>query len=333
MGKHNKSKKRKNSSEGSSGQQKNARNGGSPDKIAVSDTLHQANSVLFNCENDETVELSNSVFEPDQRSSLSDASGSMSPSIISDGADPSNLPTNLDLFKYLKQMDSKINIMDKKLEKLDTLEKKVCEVDGDMKKLWNFVHDQLKENKDSITKISDRIDTFEFALGTAHEQITQLNSDKKRMQDSILYLQSQSMRNNLVFSVITEDNHENPEATEVKVRHFMVEKLKIAQDIVDGFQLERVHRMGSNSSGTYATARPRNVVAKFLHFKDRETVRRARMNLKGTGYFVNEQFPKEISDRRRELLPKMHQAKRDGKTSWLSYDTLYIDGRPVRSER
>ena len=126
MGKHNKSKKRKNSSEGSSGQQKNARNGGPPDKIAVSDTLHQVNSVLFNCDNDETVELSNSVFEPDQRSSLSDASGSMSPSIISDGADPSNLPTNLDLFKYLKQMDSKINIMDKKLEKLDTLEKKVC---------------------------------------------------------------------------------------------------------------------------------------------------------------------------------------------------------------
>ena len=127
MGKHNKSKKRKNSSEGSSGQQKNPHNGGSPGKIAVSDTLHQVNSVLFNCDNDETVEtveLSNSVFEPDQRSSLSDASGSMSPSIISDGADTSNLPTNLDLFKYLKQMDPKINVMDKKLEKLDSLEKK-----------------------------------------------------------------------------------------------------------------------------------------------------------------------------------------------------------------
>ena len=91
--------------------------------------------------------------------------------------------------------------------------------------------------------------------------------------------------------------------------------------------------MGSNSSGTHAMARLRNVVAKFLHFKDRETVRRAPMNLKGTGYFVNEQFPKEMSDRRREPLPKMLQAKRDGKTSWLSYDTLYIDGRPVRSER
>ena len=82
----------------------------------MSDTLHQVNSILFNCDNDETVEtveLSNSVFEPDQRSSLSDASGSMSPSIISDGADNFNLPTNLDLFKYLKQMNSKINVMNK----------------------------------------------------------------------------------------------------------------------------------------------------------------------------------------------------------------------------
>ena len=35
------------------------------------------------------------------------------------------------------------------------------------------------------------------------------------------------------------------------------------------------------------------------------------MNLKGTGYYVNEQFPQEISDRRRELLPKLHQAKRE----------------------
>ena len=152
------------------------------------------------------------------------------------------------------------------------------------------------------------------------------------MQDSLLNLQSQSMRNNLIFSGITEDVRENPEATEIKVRHFMVDKLKIAQNVVDGFQLERVHRIGSSSSGAGATGRPRSIVAKFLQFKDRETVRRARVNLKGTGYFVSEQFPKEISDRRKELVPKLHQAKRDGKNTWISYDTLYIDGRPVRSE-
>lgn len=73
-------------------------------------------------------------------------------------------------------------------------------------------------------------------------------------------------------------------------------------------------------------------MAKFLQFKDREIVRRARTNLKDTGFFINEQFPKEIADRRRQLLPKMRQAIRDGKSAWISYDTLYIDGRPIRNE-
>ena len=140
------------------------------------------------------------------------------------------------------------------------------------------------------------------------------------------------MRNNLIFSGITEDVRENPETTEIKVRHFMVDKLKIAQNVVDGFQLERVHRIGSSSSGAGATGRSRSIFAKFLQFKDRETVRRARVNLKGrsTSYFVSEQFPKEISDRRKVLVPKMHQAKRDGKNAWISYDSLYIYGRPVQ---
>ena len=57
------------------------------------------------------------------------------------------------------------------------------------------------------------------------------------MQDFLLYLQSQSMRNNLIFSGIMEDGCENPEATEIKVRHFIVDKLKTAQNVVDGFQL------------------------------------------------------------------------------------------------
>ena len=341
MPRSNRNKKRKNSSEEGSGQHKSARNGGSPGNIELSESIHAANSVLYDAETDVTTELINSVFESKQCSSLSDASVNLSghsstksPSVISGAPapEPAQSPSNLDLFKYLKCMDAKINQMGKQLDKLDSLESKVCGLDGDMKKLWTFVHDQMKDNKELMSKVGERMDTCEFSLGSAHDQITQLSADKKRMQDSLLYLQSQSMRNNLIFSGITEDGRENPEATEAKVRNFMVDKLKIAQNVVDGFQLERVHSIGSSFSGAGAASRPRSTVAKFLQFKDRETVRRARVNLKGTGYFVSEQFPKEISDRRKELVPKMHQAKRDGKNAWISYDTLYIDGRPVRSE-
>ena len=45
---------------------------------------------------------------------------------------------------------------------------------------------------------------------------------------------------------------------------------------------------------------------------------------------MNEQFPREVADKRRRLVPKMKEARQQGKSAWLSYDTLYVDGRVVR---
>jgi hypothetical protein len=59
-------------------------------------------------------------------------------------------------------------------------------------------------------------------------------------------------------------------------------------------------------------------------------VRRSKGKLKGTELFVFEQFTEGITDRLRYHLPKLKQALRDGKRAWLSYDTLYINGHPVR---
>ena len=159
-----------------------------------------------------------------------------------------------------------------------------------------------------MSKVTERIDGLEFSLGLAQEQITQMTNDKAKVNNTLWYVQSQSMRNNLICTGITEDVNEKPDVTDSKLRTLMVVKLKLARDIVYGFKLERAHRMGDNSSFGRAGS-----VAKFLRFKDREVVRQARSKLKGTGYFVNEQFPKEIADRRKELLPKMLQAKRDVK--------------------
>ena len=325
MGKPKNSRKRKNSSDGSSTQLKTARNGGSP--VNVSDTLHRVNSVLYgdDSDSDESVSLNDTVFEAsisgDMPGTNDNNSDKTAPGSAKGGGETP--PTNSDILQYLKQMDKKLN-------KLDSLEEKVSKFDSELKKLWVFVHDRFKENKDAMSKVTERIDGLEFSLGLAQEQITQMTNDKAKVNETLLYVQSQLMRNNLIFTGITEDVNEKPDVTESKFRTFMVEKL-VTRDIVDGFQLERAHRMRDNSSFG-RMGRPRSIVAKFLRFKDREVVRQARPKLKGTGYFVNEQFPKEIADRRKELLPKMRQAIRDGKRAWISYDTLYIDGRPIRPE-
>ena len=61
-------------------------------------------------------------------------------------------------------------------------------------------------------------------------------------------------------------------------------------------------------------------------------VRKQRQTLKGTRYFVNEQFPREVVERRRRLVPRMNAARQDGHKAWITYDTLYIDGKPVKSQ-
>ncbi|KAK3086429.1 hypothetical protein FSP39_018342 [Pinctada imbricata] len=63
--------------------------------------------------------------------------------------------------------------------------------------------------------------------------------------------------------------------------------------------------------GKFVTGRTRPIVTKFSRFKQKELVRKtAPTVLKGTRYGVNEQFPKEINDRRKQLIPHMKAAKR-----------------------
>ncbi|KAH3774197.1 hypothetical protein DPMN_175571 [Dreissena polymorpha] len=60
-------------------------------------------------------------------------------------------------------------------------------------------------------------------------------------------------------------------------------------------------------------------------------VRKRWKELDGTAYRVFEQFPPEVMSKRRQLVVKMKEARRLGKRAYLAYDTLYVDGTPVRT--
>ena len=138
-------------------------------------------------------------------------------------------------------------------------------------------------------------------------------------------MQSQSIRNNLIFSNIPESQAEEPGYVERTIHVFMEDKMKLAKEQVSSIGFERVHRMGPRLQG-----RPRAVVAKFTLYKERELVRRQSTALKGTPFYVNEQFPKEVADKRKRLYPKMKAARAEGRKAWISFDTLYVDGRVVK---
>ena len=45
-------------------------------------------------------------------------------------------------------------------------------------------------------------------------------------------------------------------------------------------------------------------------------------------YSVSQQYPVEISDRRKQLYPKMRELQRQGRRANIVYDILIVDGRP-----
>ncbi|KAK3107397.1 hypothetical protein FSP39_002575 [Pinctada imbricata] len=126
------------------------------------------------------------------------------------------------------------------------------------------------------------------------------------------------MRDNLLFSGIPEEEEEDCEET---VKEFIRTDMRVRKEI----DFERVHRIGKYP--TNPNSRPRTIVAKFSRFKDRELVRRqAPKTLKGTGFYVQEQFPVEVEQRRKSLFPVMRDARRRHRKVKLVRDRLYIDG-------
>ena len=108
----------------------------------------------------------------------------------------------------------------------------------------------------------------------------------------------------------------------------MKQLLDSAPTTTDLRHVESVHRMGAIFQGS-----SRKIVAKFNLFKEREMVRKQWKNLENTPYYVHEQFPREVVAKRRQLIPTMKEAKRNGKNAWISYDTLYIDGKAQKDDR
>ena len=233
------------------------------------------------------------------------------------------------VIESLNRIESKMVLIDKKLEKLDLLEQRVAKFESEITKVWATISDQNKKADEKAQYLEEKIESTDFSLGVMSEKV--LNSERERdmIRNEVVYLQSQSMRNNLLFTNISEAQGgvtETQSETESKLRELLETKMKIAHDIVKSIVFERVHRTGRKTE-----SRSRSIVAKFALFKEREMVRKQGKALEGTQYRVFEQFPPEIIEKRKQLITKMKEARRNNQAAWLSYDTLYINGKPVKA--
>lgn len=190
-------------------------------------------------------------------------------------------------------LTSKVNTCENEIKEMKNT---ISSVEHSAKAMSQIFDDVKKNHESELRSIKTNTRNLEENLKRSVTSIVQKNEE---LQSSIIDLKSRSMRDNLIFSGIPETPNEDCEAV---FHHFLENKLKIDEFI----SFERVHRMGKPDE---FKTKPRNIIAKFSFFKDREFVRRrAPQKLKSTNIWVNEQFSPEIEERRKKLYPVLRLA-------------------------
>ena len=234
----------------------------------------------------------------------------------------------------------KIGLIPSKLEKLDTLEKKLEEVCSTMNSLKASVSSLEKDvtlvkekQRSSDKNIKDLEKNAEFVSGqieelnnTLQEESDTRGSEINDVRKELLYLETYSTRENLKFDGIPERlMHDSQKRSMEDTKGQLVDFLENVLEVQDARDIEfqRVHRLGkqpkSDGSG-------RMIIARFLSYSDREKVIRCAYKLKNTAFKI---FPKELHDLREPQMKKLKDARKEGKEAYSSKsepDKLFIDG-------
>ena len=187
----------------------------------------------------------------------------------------------------------------------------------------NTTNERIEKRIESMTTMYEAL---EAKVNTACEQYNTLFLKQRQLEERIIAVETYSRRDNLLINGIPESTTESQGDCLNLVRKLFEETMGINHAVQ--MEIASCHRLGrppsSSSAGTQSQNRPRTVIVRFKYYEDRQHVWQAKKTLKDSGYFINEDFPTEIIERRKTLIPIMQKAKKLGHTSFLVKDKLHI---------
>lgn len=111
------------------------------------------------------------------------------------------------------------------------------------------------------------------------------------LKEQVTLLEARSMRDNLKFYGIDEQQNENTEQT---VRHFLRNQMKISDEDLVKIKFDRVHRTAERSKGNQHV-----IIAKLTSTEGKLLV--TRHLDRRSGYGVTEQLPRVLSERKKTI--------------------------------
>ena len=180
-----------------------------------------------------------------------------------------------------KLLDTKLDPIKEKLSKLDSIETSVGYALDEIRKI-SELENNVKSIKTDIT-------------GLVAENST-LHAENTALKEQLLRQEIQSRRNNLKvygLSVTPQD----------KLEEQILHVLHDTGISITSRDIDRIHYIGPTSrNGT------RSVIIRFQFFKDKSMVLTKKESLKQRGISISEDYPQEIQERRKLILPILFKA-------------------------
>ena len=175
----------------------------------------------------------------------------------------------------------------------------------------------LNDVKTQVTTTNEKFDSVTPKINALERDMSAVKKEVVALKERTIQLEAYIKCDNLIFGGLTESN---PEDCENKVKFLISNSLKLP---CEDMKFVRAHRLGK-----YVPGKVRPIIVRFHFFGDRQSVWKARGELKDTNFWVSEDFPKEIQERRRTLKQILSYAiQTKGKENkFLAGDRLFIDG-------
>jgi ribA/ribD-fused uncharacterized protein len=207
------------------------------------------------------------------------------------------------------------------------------------------VDSTVKENSKQLSGLIKTVDFVSTKLDQACEDVAQVKKDNaalkasndsmkgeiSKLKSDMLYMESQMRRNNLLFDGLPEKgDSETWLDCENSLMAILKQELGHVLTGVD-IIFDRVHRVGPKQ---HNIQKPRQVVAKFALFKQRDLVWNNRFSLQKSKLWVSEDYPSVIRNNRKLLFPIFQAAKRSKqiKSCSMTLDKLFINNKLYTAE-
>lgn len=175
----------------------------------------------------------------------------------------------------------------------------------------------------SVSQTSSQVNHINTRVSN-HEQFLRLLAYKS------IDIEARSRRRNLLFHGLAENRNENCSNL---IREFLWDQMGID---ADDYYIERVHRLGSlqkarQRKGDSNESIRRPIIVAFFETRNVESILESAYMLRGTKFSVTRDFPIEIVNARRSLMPELIKEKqnRNNKVSIDYPARLVVNGKTV----